>query len=439
MNWSKHNIISRIKDSQNYILVNSLHGQADILTPENADCVLKNESPKDSSFEEKGYWIDEKREESIYREKYLKFAEARDKEEIQIFFVPWYSCNFACSYCFQDEYAPVNADLSDEMMDAFLNYVKKTFAGRRKYITIFGGEPLLPGKEKMEYISRFLERASEEKLTVAIVSNGYHLKSYREILKKGLIREIQLTLDGTEEIHNSRRPLKGGKTTFDEVVEGIDMALADGYTVNLRAVVDKKNIDNLVTLAEFADKKGWASNPNFKTQIGRNYELHHCQSKPADLFERAELHEKLYELAVKHPVLLKFHKPAYSLTKFLFQNGTLPDPLFDSCPGTKSEWAFDSTGRIFSCTATVGKSEEQLGTFYPEVYLDSDKVSTWENRDIMTIEKCGTCNMRLACGGGCASIAKNRLGTLHSPDCRPISELISLGTGLYFKEESINV
>jgi uncharacterized protein len=439
MVWSKHNIISRIKDTENYILLNQLHGQADILTPENAVCVLKNEIPKDTAFEEKGYWVDEKEEETLFRNKYLQFTDARDKEEIQLFFVPWYACNFACSYCFQDEYAPVNADLSDAMMDAFFNYVKKTFAGRRKYITIFGGEPLLPGKEKMAYISRFLERASIEKLTVAIVSNGYHLSGYREILRKGIIREIQLTLDGTEEIHNGRRPLKGGKTTFDEIVKGIDVALMDGYTVNLRAVVDKKNIDNLVTLAEFADKKGWTSNPNFKTQIGRNYELHHCQSKPEDLFERAELHEKLYELAVKYPVLLKFHKPAFSLSKFLFQNGKLPDPLFDSCPGTKSEWAFDSTGRIFSCTATVGKSEEQLGTFYPEVFLDEEKVSDWENRDIITIEKCSTCNLSLACGGGCASIAKNKSGTLNSPDCRPINELISLGTALYFKEESEGV
>ena len=69
----------------------------------------------------------------------------------------------------------------------------------------------------------------------------------------------------------------------------------------------------------------------------------------------------------QHPAILQFHKPAYSVSKFLFENGELPDPLFDSCPGCKTEWAFDYTGRIYSCTATVGKPGEELGTFYPEV------------------------------------------------------------------------
>ena len=38
-------------------------------------------------------------------------------------------------------------------------------------------------------------------------------------------REIQVTLDGPEEIHNKRRPLKGGQGTFDRIVAGIDAAL----------------------------------------------------------------------------------------------------------------------------------------------------------------------------------------------------------------------
>ena len=50
----------------------------------------------------------------------------------------------------------------------------------------------------------------------------------------------------------------------------------------------------------------------------------------------------------------------------------MPSPVFDACPGAKSEWAFDYTGRIYSCTATVGKTEESLGRFFPSVQLDDD-------------------------------------------------------------------
>jgi len=40
----------------------------------------------------------------------------------------------------------------------------------------------------------------------------------------------------------------------------------------------------------------------------------------------------------------------------------------------------------------------------------------------------------LACGGGCASVAKNKNGHPNSPDCRPVKELLSLGAAYYLKD-----
>jgi uncharacterized protein len=133
----------------------------------------------------------------------------------------------------------------------------------------------------------------------------------------------------------------------------------------------------------------------------------------------------------EHPHIMEFHRPAYSVSKFLFDNGTLPDPLFDSCPGCKTEWAFDYTGKIYSCTATVGKPGEELGTFYPVISTDKEKINQWQQRDVLSIDACMKCNLRLACGGGCASVAYNHEKKLHAPDCRPVSELLELGISLY--------
>src|SRR5512133_3461369 len=102
--------------------------------------------------------------------------------------------------------------------------------------------------------------------------------------------------------------------------------------------------------------------------------------------------------------MMEFHKRTFSVSKFLFENDELPDPLFDSCPGCKTEWAFDYTGKIYSCTATVGKPGEELGTFFPTVSLDKQKASCWQQRDVLSIKACSNCNLRLACGGGCASV-----------------------------------
>jgi uncharacterized protein len=278
-----------------------------------------------------------------------------------------------------------------------------------------------------------LNKAAGQNLDLSFVTNGYTLTDYVGLFRNRRIREIQVTLDGTEKIHNSRRFLKSGNGTFDAIVKGIDACLQNKIPVNLRMVIDKENIDDLPALATFAIEKGWTKSPFFKTQMGRNYELHHCQSAPDKLFTRISLFEKISELTKRHPHILEFYKPAYSVSKFLFENGTLPDPLFDSCPACKTEWAFDYTGRIYSCTATVGKEDEALGTFYPSISLDTEKTDQWESRDVTSIPECRECNLQLACGGGCGSVAKNRTGSICSSDCRPITGLLELGFSAYFE------
>jgi len=443
MRYSKYNIFSKIRDSENYFIVNLLTGNADILSIDDAkklDQLRNSETVPDqklaSELTEKGYLIEETEESRLYRKKYLDFIDSRDKDEIQIFFVTNYSCNFACTYCYQDHYNNPNQELKSEIIDAFFSYVQKEFAGRKKYITIFGGEPLLNSPKQRELITQILKRSAESNLELSFVTNGYSLEDYSPILSTGNIREIQVTLDGTESIHDSRRFLKGGEGTFNKIVRGIDACLNNHIDINLRMVVDRENIGNLPELARFVIEKGWTKSPYFKTQIGRNYELHHCQSSPDKLFDRVSLYESIFKLTKQHPHIVEFYKPAYSVSKFLSENGELPDPLFDACPACKTEWAFDYTGQIYSCTATVGKTDESLGSFYPAVTRKNQIIDQWEKRDITSIPGCKDCSVQLACGGGCGSVAKNRTGNICSTDCRPVKELLELGFSAYIEKDN---
>ncbi len=439
MIYSKHNIFSQIAGSGDFFIVNLLSGNADILTAEEGRMLHDHLAGKDmdadllNDLTEKGYFADEKAEEKIYRSKYFDFIDARDEEELQLFFVPNYACNFACTYCYQDEYINENNPLTREITDAFFRYINTEFAGRKKYLTVFGGEPLLNSLKQKETIVYLLQKAADSGMDVCVVTNGYALEEYADLLQQGRIREIQVTLDGTGDMHNRRRFLKGGGATFDKIVKGIDACLERKMPVNLRMVVDKENIEELPLLAKFAIDKGWTKNELFKTQLGRNYELHHCQATSEKLFTRISLYQSIYQLLKQHPYIAEFHKPAFSVAKFLSENGSLPDPLFDACPACKSEWAFDYTGHIYSCTATVGKADESLGTYYPEVSRKQEMIDAWENRDVTSITECNGCNLQLACGGGCGSVAKNRTGCVFSTDCRPVKELLELGFATYFQ------
>jgi len=442
MRYSKYNIFSKIRDSENYFIVNLLSGNADILDPEEArklEAIKNGRALTDEEFKSllagKGYIAGESEEQKEFRRRYLDFIDNRDKDEVQIFFVTNYNCNFACSYCYQDQYASSAGTLNNEVIDSFFRYVEKEFSSRRKYITVFGGEPLLPGQKQKQLIRHLVKRSAEAGLDLCFVTNGYELEDYIEILKKGKVREVQVTLDGMETVHNNRRFLKGGGGTFDRIVRGIDACTANHININLRMVIDRENIEELPLVAQFAIEKGWTQSSYFKTQIGRNYELHHCQADSDRLFDRISIFEKIRELTLKNPHIAEFYKPAFSVTRYLSENGELPDPLFDSCPGCKTEWALDYTGKIYSCTATVGKEDEMLGTFFPEVTHRDDIISKWESRDVTSIPDCKDCSVRLACGGGCGAVARNRTGEICSSDCRPVKELMEIGFSVYFDEK----
>lgn len=442
MRYSKYNIFSRIRDSANYFIVNLLTGNADILTPEEAGHLNAFRDGLDlpeglsALLADKGYLIDESGEKKLYTKKYLDFIDSRDNDEIQIFFVTNYTCNFACPYCYQDQYVNPAGGLTSKIIDAFFEYVSTEFTGRRKYITIFGGEPLLGSPKQKELIRYVISGASNLNTDLSLVTNGYTLEEYVPLLTKGRIREVQVTLDGTAAVHDGRRFLKGGGSTFDNIVRGIDACIRNGINVNLRMVIDKANISNLAELARFAIDKGWTGSQFFKTQLGRNYELHHCQSAPDMLFDRISMYEKVYDLTRQFPHIAEFYKPAYSVAKFLSENGELPDPLFDACPACKTEWAFDYTGNIYSCTATVGKKDESLGTFYPSKTRKNEIIENWQERDITAIPECRDCNVQLACGGGCGSVAKNRTGNICATDCRPVDKLLELGFSAYLENQN---
>jgi uncharacterized protein len=432
MHLSRHNIFITSQNSGKSYLINLLSGNADMLDPSEAERIIRGGIPKDPLFTEKGYVVEEAEENTRYREAYLAFLDEREKEEIQLIFIPTYACNFSCSYCYQSGYSNRNECLQEKVTDAFFSYVRTTYPNRRKYITLFGGEPLLMSQAHYRAVVYFADRCALEKIPLAIVTNGYHLEEYLDLLHKVRVKEIQVTLDGSPAVHDARRKLKDGSPTFSKIVKGIEKALEAGYPVNLRMVADRENIHQLPELAKLAIDKGWTRNSRFKTQIGRNYELHYCQDVPEKLMSRLELWEKVYKLVLQYPWIEEFHKPAFSVARFLWDNGELPSPLFDSCPGCKTEWAFDYTGRIYSCTATAGKPEEALGQFYPDVQMIKERVSEWENRDVLNIPECRVCNLQLACGGGCASVAQNKTGLLNSPDCRPVRKLLEMGMEHYF-------
>ena len=88
MNFSKHNIISKIADSESYFIVNPLVGEADIMDKAHFEMItaLKNNEPiNDDAFLNeliaKRYIIDPKEESKLFKNSYLNFTDERETDQ----------------------------------------------------------------------------------------------------------------------------------------------------------------------------------------------------------------------------------------------------------------------------------------------------------------------------------------------------------------------
>ena len=389
---------------------------------------------------ERGYlYTDKDEEDKAISNAREDFDEEMSKSEIQLMLIPTYSCNLACTYCFQHGIDDKPKLISKETVDAFFSYANLTFKNEKvkPFITLFGGEPLMNSKEQREIIDYIVDMANKFEYELSFVTNGYDFAEFIEILKKAKIREVQFTLDGTKEVHDVRRITAGGKGSFDRVLNSIELAVENGISVNLRSVTDTDNIENLVEMAKILDEKGFLDLPpeKFKTAIGRNYELFECYEKKSQLLSQVELWAEIARLGKEYPVMKKFHRPDFYGIRYLVDTGELYIPSFDTCPAGKTEWVFDLNGEIYGCTASCGREEFKLGTFWPGISLNENSVETWKNRDVAKIEKCKDCSYDAVCGGGCGVVASNKNGgEILSPDCRPIQEMYEIGINYYWDE-----
>lgn len=442
---AKNNIIVKIQNSKNseYVILNPISGSFDLMDESEYNLLQKMmegeilDKAFSSSLLERGYaFKNQEDQDAAVNKAYQEFKDEIAESQVQLMLVPTYGCNLACTYCFQHGIEGRPTLITKEIVDAFFDYTRMNFSqGTQKpFITLFGGEPLVNSPAQRSIIQYIVDRCADENYELSAVTNGYDFINYIDILKKVKIKEIQFTLDGSKDIHDNRRATANKKGTFDRIVDGIEAAVNNKMPVNLRSVVDTENIKDIVNLAEFLDKKGWLDLPPelFKTQIGRNYELFDCYAKPQHLMTQIELWGEFASLSKVYPVLAKFHRPDFKGIRHLVDTGEMYMASFDTCPACKTEWVFDLYGNIYGCTASCGRDEYLLGTFWPKVNLNAEAINTWQKRDVKNISKCRECKYDVICGGGCGVVAANQnSGNILSPDCRPIQELMDIGINHY--------
>ncbi len=166
------------------------------------------------------------------------------------------ACNFRCPYCMPAERVPDDYGLDaasrlsfDEIERLVRGFVHM---GVRK-LRITGGEPLLR-KRLPELIARLA--VIEHLDDIALTTNGSLLAAQARALRDAGLHRVTVSLDTLDPLQFSA--LSGGRGDLAEVLRGIDVAKAAGFTkIKLNCVVQRGvNDGQVLPLVGFARERG---------------------------------------------------------------------------------------------------------------------------------------------------------------------------------------
>jgi len=396
------------------LLINTLNGRMDEIGHNVYDLIASWQKCEDITpnspdevvlfkyLEANGYLVKDSNEEKAKKEEILDVLRknhSNNREKCKsISFVMTYDCNFACLYCFESGVERKKAVITPAMIDAALE-----LAGDEvESVLLFGGEPFLPEtKPVVEYIMSKLPNA-----TYSAFTNGYYLESYVDLLSSVNVESIKVTLDGTEEVHDRRRPLLNGNPTFNEIINGISLCLNNNIPIAIKAVANKDTLDDCNHMCKYLQDK-------FKQS-----ELLTFAIGPEMAMSENEKSDFLFDIFKSDIENLSLD----TLDEFMAVNpavrsiitSTPINPIYVHCIANENNFIFDPYGDLYTCLASVGREQLKVGTYYPTV---SFKENSMYHRTIDSIPECQECAYSLLCGGGCP-VALSDYSNMFRPGCK---------------------
>ena len=257
-------------------------------------------------------------------------------------------------------------------------------------------------------------------------TNGVNVTRFEDLLReyRDILATFQITLDGPQAVHDSRRHRLGGQGTFAEIVRGIDLLLSLDIDVDLRVNLDAANLPALPELVDFLFERGWAERDGFRLALApvTQHGAGGCSAKSARVLSEMELAQEVLALMEVHPRVartchLGFLRHLDHLVGVLepekrARNGKQAGrigPRYWYCEAsTDKQFVFTPEGLIYSCTEAVGKPEHAIGSFAPAFDLCQEQAEQWIGRTILSHPKCRACSISTLCGGGCHFAARAR-------------------------------
>jgi radical SAM protein with 4Fe4S-binding SPASM domain len=316
------------------------------------------------------------------------------------FFVQWHlteRCNLRCRHCYQEKVA---GELSLEQISQAMADIARTIEGWREEhemqisssLHFTGGEPLA-----RQGLFPILAQARSLGFSTSLMSNGTLInEETARRLKAVGVRDVQVSLDGLEDVHDSIR----GQGSFQQAVRGISHLVSAGIETNVNLTLSKMNYHQLDGLVNLGKQLGVGAVAFARlVPCGRGEGMSGEVLTPAEL---TDLHAKARALNAGSQMEVACSDPLFTVTGITGEVPQIDFPV-GGCSAGLFGVTITSDGSVMPCrrmNMVIGNIKTQsLG----EIWAESPVL--WSLRDRHAYHNgCESCYYWAVCRG-CRAIA----------------------------------
>ena len=328
-------------------------------------------------------------------------------------------CDLDCRYCYylarEELYPRTGLRMSDTVLDTFTH---QYIASQESPEIVFGwqgGEPTLMGVDffRRAVASQERHRTPHTNILNTLQTNGMSLTDEwcEFFAEHGFL--IGISLDGPADLHDAYRVDKGGRPTFDRVMQGVELLRRHGVEFNVLTCVHAANGDHPLEVYRFLRDEVGSAFIQFIPVVERigDGRVSECSVTGAvyGTFLRAVFDEWLYSDVSR--VFVQIFDVA--LAAWAGQRPGLC--VFEETCG--NALALEHNGDVYSCDHFV-EPAHRLGnigkTELPVLVGGEAQRAFGQAKKSELPDYCRECEVCFVCNGGCP---KNR--TICTPDGEP--------------------
>jgi len=319
-------------------------------------------------------------------------------------------CNLRCDYCYLPH---VREDMTSATGRAAIDATfRSALANGFKQVKLkyAGGEPLLrfPLIVELHQYAQSLAVQHGIALEGVVLSNGTLLTPVMVEMLKSLGLQLMISLDGLGQHHDMHRRYSGGRGSFADVAEAVELALVNNLTPNISVTVSSRTADGLPDVMAWILERDLPFSLNF-------YRENELSASHEDMRLDEEKIIKGMKAAFK---VVEDNLPRRPFLGGIIDRANLSVSHTHTCGVGQNYLVFDQHGQVAKCQMQIRKPITDVHVADPLAVIRADQDGI-QNMSVEEKDGCKSCEWKYWCAGGCPLATHRATGRydVKSPNC----------------------